>query len=175
MAATVVIMISFQSLRGYVYYQLSVLVASAMVGLALGGAMGHYTLRRGCGIERLLVLDQMALVFVLILLSAVFHSGAMHSLGPYAFAGIVLAISFLGGFQFPLLAGTLFSREARGGVLYALDLAGASIGAIGVSLVVIPTIGLPGSWTMLSMVGALALAMLAVSSRLSSPPSRTTA
>jgi spermidine synthase len=171
MAATIAIMISFQSLRGYVYYQISILVTAAMVGLASGGATGHYILTTQRRLRAFLLLDQLVLLLVMVALWIISARGAVNDLEPIGFAGLTFAVSFMGGLQFPLLARSLFPAGAMGGILYSFDLLGAAIGAAGVTLIMIPVLGFPGCWMLMSLVAFAGLLMLTIASRVSGDPS----
>jgi spermidine synthase len=58
---------------------------------------------------------------------------------------LALICGFLGGYQFPVATGIFFAgspdRETSPGALYALDLAGACLGAIVLSAYLVPVFG----------------------------------
>jgi spermidine synthase len=144
-----------------VYQWIGLLVTAFMAGLAGGGlamnrwlaaapespAVGRVRVRF-LGLEGALV----AFWFLLPLLLATLYARSQQ---PGVFAAIqpLLLLSnsaagFLVGAQFPL-ANRLWLRgrpvQGREGALYAADLAGAFVGAVGVSVLLVPVLGIVGT------------------------------
>jgi spermidine synthase len=93
------------------------------------------------------------------------------------FSLAALACGMLGGFEFPLACGVFFGgAKAAGtkrlGALYALDLAGSSVGAIAVSAWLIPVFGFLKTGWLAAMLG-LAPALLALSTASGGDPEGT--
>ena len=65
--------------------------------------------------------------------------------GQIAFPVLALLSGVLGGYQFPIASRVFFSHRAQGarhaGTLYALDLAGACLGAVAISAYLVPVFG----------------------------------
>ena len=154
MAVEMTLILSFQCLFGQIYQWVGVLIASFMGGLALGA---YRTSRPGIeaadeGLRRFVRLERWVLLFLLGLIPALagvaraplWGGGAAVLL--HAFYVIAAAAcGFLVGSEFPLA-----NREAlrhRAGVsrmagrFYALDLAGAWLGTLLVSVILVPLLG----------------------------------
>ncbi len=144
----IVIIIGFQVLYGYVYHKIGVIITMFMVGLAIGSFSMNRCLERrtlGTMVKIQFAVAALAVVapFVLIGLSrlsgAVFDFTGANLVVPL----ITIAAAFLVGFEFPLAAKLLKKGIPQtAGTLYCADLVGASVGAITVSAVLIPLIGL---------------------------------
>jgi spermidine synthase len=153
MTADLIIVFAFQTLYGYVYYWIGMVITAFMAGLSLGGLL---MTRRLARLERessaLLKLD-LAIVFYWALLPIALntlYSQIAHSLVFSSVQWILLFLNALAGFlvgsQFPL-ANRVWLKgrgDPRGtaGVLYACDLAGAFLGSMLVSVVLIPVLGI---------------------------------
>jgi spermidine synthase len=153
MAADILIIFAFQTLYGYVYHWIGLLITAFMAGLSLGGLLMTRRLARIKHERSVLWKLELALVLYWALLPLamqglsvpVTHPLASTVLQPALFLLNVLA-GFLVGAQFPLANRMwLREREAVGGaagLLYACDLTGAFLGAVAVSVVLIPVLGI---------------------------------
>jgi spermidine synthase len=153
MAADLIIIFAFQSLYGYVYHWVGLLITSFMAGLSLGGLLMTRRLA-SIGREKSVLLRlELAIVLYWALLPLVLSNLYSHINDPLLFTtvrGILLFLNALAGFlvgsQFPLANRIwLKGREALGGttgLLYACDLAGAFLGSIVVSVILIPILGI---------------------------------
>jgi spermidine synthase len=153
MAADLVIVFAFQTLYGYVYHWIGLLVAAFMAGLSLGGLLATRRLAKVRKERSVLLGLELALVAYWLLLPVILralYSPVAHTMAPTAIQGGLLLLNAVAGFlvgsQFPLankmwLAGR---RDQRGtaGVLYACDLVGAFFGSVAVSVVLIPVLGM---------------------------------
>ncbi len=158
-------LLAFQSLYGYVYHHLALIVAAFMAGLALGGRLGTAAVRRGAG-RRSFTCLQIALTGVPLALGAavVGISRLPHDL-LVAWSGffplIVVASAILAGAQFPL-ASRLYQGEDRdagttGGRLYGIDLFGSAIGATLAAVFLLPILGVTGAMGALAILNASVL------------------
>jgi spermidine synthase len=138
----VLLLVAFQSIYGYVYYQLAILIAGFMAGMALGSWAGMR-------FSRLAAMQFAVAAAPLLLYLAIVVR--------IAFPALALACGFLGGCQFAVA-----SKKQSGGMLYALDLAGACAGGLLVSAWLVPVYGLLETAVLISAVNlapaALALA-----------------
>jgi len=153
-ALEIACIIAFQAVYGYVYYRVSLLVTAFMAGLAGGGIVGTARLRRdSLVVERFkLVVAALALLppltlVVLRLLPSMQATALTRLVGQSVLPLLLLLTGALDGYQFPL-ANHLFARagvrvERTAGTMYALDLAGACVGAAAAAAVLIPVLGLP--------------------------------
>jgi spermidine synthase len=153
MAADLIVIFAFQTLYGYVYHWIGLLITAFMAGLSLGGLLVTRRLE-GMMRERASLLKlELALVLYWVLLPialSTLYARVTHSLVFTAIQGILLFLNAVAGFlvgaQFPLANRMwLKGREVVGGtagVLYACDLVGAFLGSILVSVVLIPVLGI---------------------------------
>ena len=165
------LLLAFQAIYGYVYHQLAIVIAAFMAGMALGSWWSMRTAPAGTsGLRSLARIQAMAAAAPLILY-ALFRLLAFIEtpLGLFAASQVVfpvlaLCCGSLGGYQFPLASRIFFGAretQARGpGILYAIDLAGACLGALLISAYLIPVFGFLKTATLMAMLN-LAPAMWA--------------
>jgi spermidine synthase len=150
-AMTVLLLFSFQTLYGYAYQWIGLLVGAFMVGLASGSWPMS---RAGIGIQRLpffllgteiLIILFAALVMFLL---SLFYAAGGGTLGAMKIGFLLLTIGsgFWVGVEFPL-ASRIFSTGGGGigrtaGTLYASDLLGAWAGSLLVGVILVPVSGI---------------------------------
>ena len=153
MAANLVIVFAFQTLCGFVYHWIGLLIAAFMAGLSLGGLLTTSRLGEIRRERSVLLRLELALVLYWLLVPAilsVLYSPIARPLAFTVFQGGLFLLNAVAGFlvgsQFPLankmwLAGR---QDLRGtaGILYACDLVGAFVGSVVVSVVLIPVLGM---------------------------------
>jgi spermidine synthase len=150
MALEVALLALYQIALGSLYHHLGLLIAACMAGLAAGGVLGTRLARRARP-AFWVGLGQMALAGVNLSLLGFLHLGrpAAGGLGEWlAHLPYLLGLGFsglAGGAVFALAAAwwsqTRAAPGAVGGALYAVDLLGATVGALGVSLLALPVWG----------------------------------
>jgi len=153
MTADLIIIFAFQTLYGYVYHWIGLVITAFMAGLSLGSLL---MTRRLAKLERerpALLRLELALVLFWLLLPIVLGTLYSHITHPLIFSSIqwlLLALNALAGFlvgsQFPL-ANKMWLKGREGlrgttGALYASDLLGAFVGSVAVSVVLIPVLGI---------------------------------
>lgn len=169
MGCEVGVLFVFQVLAGFLYAEIALIVAAFMAGAAVGASETETRRRRGKArtgdIERLLRVQAALGVFLFLLVplfrmlhkgeafGGVFSTGTALSI---LFALLALAAGVLGGAHFRIAAGLLervsAEKEAApgsepdvegraGGVLYGWDLAGAALGSLAASVLMIPAFG----------------------------------
>jgi len=177
MVLEVVLLLTFQVLEGFVYLQLALIIAFFMAGLGLGaGGVSWWERQRArCPgranvtlyFIRVQVLFSLFPILFIIVLSAI-HGGLHGYLGStgvsWVFSGLSLTGGLLGGVHFAL-ATLAYSAagvpsERTGGVLYAMDLAGAGSGVLIASLFIIPVYGMINTLILLSLLSLVSLATL---------------
>lgn len=144
MSAEILLLLGFQAVYGYVFSELAVIVAGFMTGIAVGSWLGS---RTGQGSEngllRLLAVQISAALFLIVTPPLISTLGKSSSAVLVHGGTVILAIcaGLIGGYQFPI-ALKIFSRApAATGTLYALDLLGASAGALIISAYLVPVFG----------------------------------
>jgi spermidine synthase len=132
----IIVIISFQTLYGYVYRRIALLLTCFMMGLFLGSLRGKK--RKRIYFAQLLLVQFGILLLVLLLhLSLKIHPPELF------FFIFLLLLGFLGGDMF-VVANNLFLKEKKNyGLGYGVDLLGSFMGALVVSSFLIPLVGLP--------------------------------
>jgi spermidine synthase len=132
----IIVIISFQTLYGYVYRQIALLLTCFMMGLFLGSFRGKKR-------KRIYFAQLLFIQFGILLLVLLLHlSLKMHPPELFFFIYLLL-LGFLGGDMF-VVANNLFLKEKKNyGLGYGLDLLGSFLGALVVSSFLIPLVGLP--------------------------------
>lgn len=162
MALEVLILILCQIHLGLLYRQIGLLVAAFMAGMGLGSAWGVRLAAAGRATSRRLAACQGGLALVALLLALVLPVlAASGSLPPdYLLLGFYLVILFSAGFAGGgvfSLAGSLWHQHlpatpARDGLIYAVDILGATLGSLGLSLMVLPVWGVePALWGLVGL------------------------
>jgi spermidine synthase len=172
----VVTLLSFQILYGYVFYKLTLILTSYMLGLILGGFWITKRMEYGTGTARTYLFTQLSIVLyplflpLLFLLFSHFRTGVTNYIGSnIVFPLLPIIPGIIGGFQFPL-ANKLFI-DVRGetgiaaGTSYGFDLVGSCVGALLVSVFLIPIIGILNTCIQVSVLNFSSLILIAVLAR----------
>src|SRR5208337_1773142 len=171
----VLLLLGFQALYGYVYQQLSILVAVFMVGMAAGAWLALNKVRalpaqckpvpasldptlsaetrrawqfeflRLALLQLLAALSPLLLYALFVLLEGVRSLAALLTISQIVFPVLALIAGLMGGYQFPLASRICFAgsdnSKRNPGMLYALDLLGACLGAVALSAYLLPVYG----------------------------------
>ncbi|HAZ32161.1 MAG TPA: hypothetical protein DCY61_05670 [Dehalococcoidia bacterium] len=171
MTFSIISLLAFQTLHGYLYQKMGILIAAFMLGLALGGwCMNHIMnkLRRDIialgKIELAIIAYSLLLPLILILLFA--HIDKLPLFIPAEVPLLLLncVAGFLVGLQFPL-ANKIYLGGNGGvgrvaGTLYGSDLFGAIFGALLASVFLIPILGIPKTCLVIAMFKLASLVLL---------------
>ena len=162
------IIFTFQTLYGYLYHQIGLLVAVFMVGVALSSHMMNRRIERMrekrlmfLSLEGGIILFSLLLPFVFLIPSHYLEKTVVYSI----LYGVFFVMSFLAGtsigLQFPLASKIYLSLPARGlsvgrtaGLLYGADLLGGFFGGLFGGVLLLPILGLKESCCMISMIKA---------------------
>lgn len=139
----VIILLCYQILHGSVYTGIGFIIASFMSGLAVGSFMANRAISKthAINIRSIVAIEVAITAYFVLFMMMLFWWQAL--LGNLAFALLTVLIGALTGYEFPLAGKILFSSPGEtAGSLYAADLLGASLGALVVSLFVIPALGI---------------------------------
>ena len=146
-ALEVVLLVAFQILYGCVYHRVGLIVTMFMLGLGIGSAtMNRMLARRSrrdlAGLEFAVAAYAACLPLVLILLGRIGSAAVAAVASQVAVPLLALVLAVLVGLEFPLAGKadfhTVSSTAAR---LYTADYLGAALGALLVSTLLIPVIG----------------------------------
>jgi spermidine synthase len=151
-ALQIFLLLAFQSIYGYVYYQLAILIGLCMAGIAFGSWLGIRGSSAGyrppcrtlATTQFLLALSAPALMLVVCLLAKISGVATTWLAAQLVFPALAALSGLLGGYQFPIATQIfLYDRNSRSslGALYAIDLLGGCAGALVVSSYLIPVFG----------------------------------
>jgi spermidine synthase len=154
----ILLLLGFQAIYGYVYYQLAGLIAAFMVGMALGSwrglrvpatpespAVERREMLIIAALQGLAALSPLLLYGLLESLARVRDPLGIRVTTAVAFPALALLAGALGGYQFPVASRVFFRGAARGttspGSLYGFDLLGSCLGALILSAYLVPVFG----------------------------------
>jgi spermidine synthase len=172
-ALQILLLLAFQFIYGYVYHQLTILIAMNMAGIAVGSWLG---IRRVSLSDRLpfsamatnqilLALSAPALIFIIALLANISGTATTWLTAQCIFPALAALSGILGGYQFPI-ASQIYLHDSSGsdklGTLYAIDLLGGCVGALLVSTYLIPVFGF---WRTAALSAAISLAPALLAAR----------
>ncbi|HVO62673.1 MAG TPA: hypothetical protein VMT53_17185 [Terriglobales bacterium] len=176
MALELSLLLAFQSIYGYVYNELAILIGMFMGGIALGSGYG---IRRVVGREPshaasiagitqfALAISVPLLVSFIVLLARSSRLSGMLFVPQIAFPFLAALCGMLGGFQFPVATEIYLSNKRKQpnlGTLYAIDLLGGCFGALLLSGYLIPVFGF---WKTAWLSAAVNLAPVFLAARVS--------
>jgi spermidine synthase len=152
MGLQILLLLAFQSIYGYVYYQLAILIGLCMAGVALGSWLSirrtfvrkHPPYRTMAVTQFLLALSGPALMFAVGLLEKISGAAATWLAAQLIFPALAALSGMLGGYQFPIATEVYLSAsdgQSKRGTLYAADLLGGCAGALFLSGYLIPVFG----------------------------------
>jgi len=162
MGLQVFLFLGFQVVHGAVYYHMSVLVAAFMLGMGTGSLIASDT---KVSMQRLVFVQLAGTLWpvVFCLLLPVVPSLSSPRLLYLFFPLTSLMTGLLGGFHFPYVNRLYLTpgKERNTGLLYAIDLSGASLGALAIGAWLVPVYGFLRTSAVLAIIGAGPLLMLA--------------
>jgi spermidine synthase len=168
MMANLAIIFTFQTLYGYLYYQISLLITVFMAGIALASLFiiprldrikkhSHLFLKTEAGV----LFFSLLLPFVLILPSAYLHKPFVYILFYATFLVLSFVCGVLVGLQFPLATKIFLGTFSNGGsigqtagLLYGADLFGGFFGGLLGGVFLLPILGLKESCFMMAVIKA---------------------
>jgi len=173
MALQIFVLLAFQSIYGYVYHQLAILIGLCMAGMALGSwlairrtSSGNRDACRNLATTQFL-LGLSAPVLMLIFSQLIRVSGAAADwmAAQLVFPALAALCGALGGYQFCIAAQIYLpgdSAKSKLGTLYAIDLLGGCAGALQLSAYLVPVFGF---WKTAWLCAAINLAPLLLALR----------
>jgi spermidine synthase len=174
MVLQVILLLGFQIIEGFVYRQLTLIIAFFMTGLALGAAwvsrrkprLLETKVVRGrfIGVQALVCLLPLGLMLFLTLIHGRMHQFFSPAVMGWLFSLLSLMTGIVGGVHFAVavmvMAGTGVALEKIGGGFYALDLAGAAAGVLTAALFILPIYGIMNTLMFLSAISGVSLLTL---------------
>ncbi len=166
MVLQVALLFSFQSIYGFIYETIGLIVAMFMMGLATGALVAQRSVKDKSN------LNTLALVQVVMAVTA----GAMAVIIPLAaglkspavifmlFSGLTFTAGFVNGFDFPLTTSCYMylgkGPERSAGSIYGTELMGACLGAVLAGAFVAPVLGIMACCILAALAGAASFATL---------------
>jgi spermidine synthase len=172
-ALEIIIILTFQIIYGYLYYTIGLIITANMIGLALGGWLITTHMKRITRPLRLLLIIQAALAFYALSclpLILILHQGGLPPFLAHAmeaiFPFLTLVAGFLGGLHFPL-ANKVYLKKRKeigriGGLLYGVDLAGSAAGALIISVILLPLMGIAQGISLIVVINLSAILCLGI-------------
>ncbi len=173
MTFTIVLLFAFQVAHGHLYQKIGILIASFMLGLALGGLMmNRFMVRMTRDMQVLGGIVLAVALYAGLLPWLVLVSGALSGIpGEAPYSALNLIAGFLAGMQFPLATRICLHRSKTVapivGLLYAADLWGAVLGALLTSVLLMPILGVLNTCVVAGVLSAVAAGVLGASTRFS--------
>ncbi|HUT64227.1 MAG TPA: fused MFS/spermidine synthase [Anaerolineae bacterium] len=145
----VMAIIAYQSIFGFLYGRIALLIGAYMGGLSVGGLFGTRIVERGSSSMKLLTRIQVSMAAITLLWIGTLK---VHSAFPghipvleVVFYLLTALSGIIGGIQFPV-ADSLYrislpQRRSGLGAIYGIDLAGSSAGALFTASLMIPVLG----------------------------------
>ncbi len=157
-ALEVVILIAFQVIYGYVYHAIGIVIALFMGGLALGAFLGHRARLRSefTSFIRVQALLGLYAILLPVILNILDDRSSSETFAYAIFVFLTILVGMIVGFEFSLASQLLRERVSRvASILYSVDLIGGAIGALLLSVYLLPMFGLAQSCTIIAAVGLL--------------------
>ena len=168
MALQIALLFAFQSIYGFVYEMVGLIVAIFMAGLLLGTAITQQWVVDKANIRLLAGVQLLIALFAGLIAIALPEAAALHA--PAAvfalFSGLTFAGGLLNGLDFPLATACCLALDRRAeqatGRVYGLELFGACLGAALASVVVAPVLGIVACGLLAAAVNATAFGVLLI-------------
>ncbi len=148
MALQIALLFSFQSIYGFVYEMVGLIVALFMFGLAVGAFFTNRFVKRKAQLN-LLAVVQLGIALLAVLIAIFLPVVAAVQSPPVIFAlfsMLTFGAGLINGVDFPLSAACYMALKGRpektAGMVYGVELFGAFAGAVLASTAVIPVLGI---------------------------------
>jgi spermidine synthase len=179
MSFQIITLLSFQVIYGYVFYKLSIIVTSFMIGLFLGSYLITKNIAYIKNDVKLFIYTQIGICLYPLILPVFFLIFRNSQIPFFSYLGenmffpfAPILAGFMGGVQFPLASKININSSnvtAKGaGKLYFMDLLGSSLGALLVGAFIVPIIGIINSCILISVINFFVLVLALQLSRDSS-------
>ena len=168
MALQIALLFAFQSIYGFVYEMVGLIVAIFMAGLALGTTLAHRFVPNPADGRVLTAVQGAIAVFAVGLGVALPWAAGLQSASAVfvLFAGFTFAAGVLNGADFPLATACYLAVDRRPerstAIVYAVELMGACSGAALASAVIAPVLGIVACCLLAAFANATAFAVLVV-------------
>ena len=168
----VIIILAFQFIYGYMYYQIGFILTSFMIGLTLGSFFITRIIERIEDERPLYIKTQVWLcIYPIILAITLMAVAKINQVKPgignmlqIAFVILPVMAGFIGGFQFPL-ANKIWLKDSKDigkttGRLYGIDLLGSCVGGLAAGAIFIPLLGILQTCLLLTVINIFIFILL---------------
>ena len=151
MALSIILLFSFQSIFGYLYSFIGIIIALFMGGLTVGGFAGRKYKGGLIECQGAIALNQLLIMFFIIVLPQILKSFIAMEAGniimqEFTYLTLIPVSGFLTGIQFPLsgriLSLTGMSVQKSAAAVDNMDHLGAFFGAITTGVILVPILGI---------------------------------
>ncbi len=164
LAVEIVFIFLFQTIYGYLYYQLSLIFAVILLGIGVGTWLANFLVAfakvKYAYLIRLYFC--LSLYFLFLALLVTFVPKALEI--PIVFYWLVFIAGFLAGMEFPwankFYLQLKLDPDKKTGIIYGADLIGSSLGAILTSIFFLPILGFAKTIIFLALLNFLAFVAL---------------
>ena len=136
------ILIAFQLNHGYIYYALSFVITAFMIGLAFGSYKANNILKVHKNPKKLLLISEISIAALAVIMAFLIPL----FIPSIALLILTFVIAFVVGFEFPIASKLFYdkrkSKSKTAATLYFMDLFGGFFGAIIISIVMVPLMGI---------------------------------
>ncbi len=178
MALQIALLFSFQSIYGFVYEMVGLIVAVFMSGLALGAYFTNRYVKNKEEINTLAAV-QLSIALLAVLIAVILPRAAAVQAPAVIFmffSVLTFSAGLINGVDFPLSAACYMalnrSAERTAGTVYGIELFGACAGAALASAVVVPVLGIVACCLLAAVANGTAFVVLLLSGRVNLCPSR---
>lgn len=168
MALQIALIFSFQSVYGFVYEMVAVIIAVFMCGLALGAYLSNSYIKDKSNIGILAFVQFIIFLFagLIGLTLPVIARIVLPALIFLLFITLTFTAGLINGLDFPLATACYLVPGKRVdrtvGIIYAVELLGACLGAILASIVIVPVFGIIASCFLAALMGFLAFLVILI-------------
>ncbi|MBI5376178.1 MAG: hypothetical protein HZA77_12130 [Candidatus Schekmanbacteria bacterium] len=171
MALSIILLFSFQSIFGYLYSFIGIIIALFMGGLTVGGFAGMKYKGGLIECQGAIALNQLLIMFFIIALPQILKSFIAMEAGniimqEFAYLTLIPVSGFLTGIQFPLsgriLSLTGMSVQKSAAAVDNMDHLGAFFGAIATGVILVPILGIEFTCYLIGFINFLIAALWTV-------------
>jgi len=175
MAMEIILIFVFQSVYGYIFEKIGIIIAACMLGLAAGGFLircrhknaWHGGLQSLAAIECIVCVYALAIPFILSMFAG--FTGMVSGLTELSYFFLVFFLGLLVGLEFPLAGQILISMGHKGGQVAAwidaMDHVGACLGAFLIGALIMPLFGIYQTCFMIVFLKLVSITLLFIGER----------
>lgn len=165
MAFQILILLAFQTMYGYLFYKLGVILTAFMAGLAIGASLVIKMMEEIKRERLLMIAIQGDFLIFSVILAAILSGFCPESIFPL----LSLLAGSICGSQFAIVSKVLTGLKDDvgriGGLSYGMDLAGSFLGALFTGVFLVPIVGIAGTCYAIALINLSILLLLILNLR----------